>query len=635
MTSIYKRKVGVSLLLFFITFGVYYYYWMYLLVKNVHAVRQDDKGIGGEIACLFLVPFYHIFWWYTRGESLKKALQNDGQQTTGNGIVYLILSILALPFVSMAIMQHDFNSTSFKSCQFVEGKKTIALIVILSVAFVAGILYFAFIKPILLADNSDPDDEPAPELLEGEVLGINNRIMLFEHVEKADMYSIEVHNPTGTYTFYRGDDDNFYIKGMETVTYSLEALSSLVVSSGYTLSMRRLEFEETEDLSSYGLAPENDPAWYVVTKMDGVRHKVLIGDRIPTGGGYYCTYEGRERDGRPVVYILDTTLAVTLLNDVHNLITPTLGWPVSTASYYNVDDFFIIKNGEIYVYIDMLPAEETGKELPSYNLVKPEGYKVNLSTYSSMLETFSSFSADYCVKAGSELEEMTAETLKDTYGIDIENPYYEISYTVSGITTIVVFSEPDETGRFYAYSSVYNTICSMTTSSDGAAFLGWGLLKFVDNYFFSENINNVSKIRIKGKLSEKNSSGEDIDVDCTFTLDGEGETIQVYENQKTKAYDADNLKNFRQLYKDFLSLKIVDYVDPGHEERDKLLLELDFEMDDGQKLEYRIYAYSTRRCFYTVNGVGEFYVQRSTAEKIIRDTDRMLHGEQIISENKD
>ena len=512
-------------------------------------------------------------------------------------------------------------------------KKLISLIVVAAIVVLLIPTYFVVSK--LLADGPADDDTTPPELLEGEVLGLNNRILLFEHVEKADMYSIEVHNPAGTYTFYRGDDDSFYIKGMETVTYSLEALSSLVVSSGYTLSMRRLAFEETEDLSSYGLAPENDPSWYIVTKMDGVKHKVLIGNRIPTGGGFYCTYEGRERDGRPVVYILDTTLASTLLNDVHNLITPALAWPVSTSSYFNVDDFFIVRNGEMYVYIDMLTPEETGKDLPSYKLMVPEGYNVNLSTYSSMLETFSKFSADYCVKAGKELDDYSAEKLREEYGIDVEHPYYEVSYKVDGVTSVVVFSEPDETGGFYALSSVYNTICHMTTSSEGAAFLGWGLLKFVDNYVFSTNINEVSKISIKGRLDEKNTRGEDIDVDCAFTLSGEGETLLVYENQKTSAYDADNLKIFRQLYKDFLSLKIIDYVDEGHESKDTLLLELSFELDDGKRLDYRFYSYSTRRCFYTLNGTGEFYVMRSLVEKVIRDADRMLHGEQIIAESKD
>ncbi|MBO4413517.1 MAG: DUF4340 domain-containing protein [Clostridia bacterium] len=512
-------------------------------------------------------------------------------------------------------------------------KKLVSLIVVASIVVLLIPTYFVVSK--LLAENPGTNSEPAPELLPGEVLGLNNRILLFEHVEKADMYTIEVHNPTGTYTFYRGSDDNFYIRGMESVSYSLEALSSLVVSSGYTLSMRRLEFEETEDLSSYGLAPENDPAWYVVTKMDGTEHKVLIGDRIPTGGGYYCTYDGRERDGRPVVYILDTSLAVTLLNDVHNLISPSLTWPVSTASYYGVDDFIIIKNGELYVHIDMMSPEETGKDLPSYKLIAPEGYNVNLSTYSAMLETFSDFSADLCVKAGKELSDITEEQLLADYGIDIENPYYEISYTVDGITSIAVFSEPDETGVFYAFSSVYNTICRMTTSSEDAAFLGWGLLKFVDNYVFASNINDVAKVAIKGSLDEKNTRGEDIDVDCTFTLDGEGETLLVYENSKTTAYDADNLKIFRQLYKDFLNLKLIDYVDEGHESKDTLLLELSFDYDDGNHLDYKFYSYSTRRCFYTVNGVGEFYVMRSLVEKVIRDADRMLHGEQIVAENKD
>lgn len=195
-------------------------------------------------------------------------------------------------------------------------KKQTRTIIICAAAFVLLLIAFlVFVKPLLVTEETE--DEP-PVLLEGEVLGSNNRILMFPHAQKADILSIEVHNEHGTYTFYRGyngDNDNFYIKGMEGAPYSLEMLSSLVVSSGYTLSMKRLD-DMNEDLSVYGLGESDSPAWYLLTQMDGTTHKVYIGDLIPTGGGYYCMYEGRK-----AVYVLDTSLSSTLLADVRTLIT--------------------------------------------------------------------------------------------------------------------------------------------------------------------------------------------------------------------------------------------------------------------------------------------------------------------------
>ena len=60
--------------------------------------------------CLIFVPFYSLYWWYTRGEKVKQEFSQHNYASTGNGIVYLIFAIFGLSIVSMAIMQSDFNS---------------------------------------------------------------------------------------------------------------------------------------------------------------------------------------------------------------------------------------------------------------------------------------------------------------------------------------------------------------------------------------------------------------------------------------------------------------------------------------------------------------------------------------------
>ena len=60
--------------------------------------------------CLIFVPFYSLYWWYTRGEKVKQEFSQHNYALTGNGTIYLILAIFGLSIVSMAIMQSDFNS---------------------------------------------------------------------------------------------------------------------------------------------------------------------------------------------------------------------------------------------------------------------------------------------------------------------------------------------------------------------------------------------------------------------------------------------------------------------------------------------------------------------------------------------
>ena len=228
-------------------------------------------------------------------------------------------------------------------------KRTVTLIVIAALVVILIPVYFAVIKPML---NEPATEEEPPELLPGEVLGLNNRILMFEQVERADIRRIEVHNAEGGFTFYRESGDTFYIEGMKTAPFSAELFSSFVVSTGYTLSMKRLEFDEmNEDLSVYGLADDDPYAWYTLTKVDGTTHTVRVGNAIPTGAGYYCMYEGRR-----AVYILDSSIGSTVKCSVLTYITPMLAYPIASSSYLKTDNIWIMKNCEMFVWITVFPS---------------------------------------------------------------------------------------------------------------------------------------------------------------------------------------------------------------------------------------------------------------------------------------
>ena len=123
MIQINKRSIGVCILLSIITFGIYGIYWLYLLVKNTRSIQKNTTSCTGEMLCLIFVPFYSLYWWYTRGEKVKQEFSQHNYASTGNGIVYLILAIFGLSIVSMAIMQSDFNS--LKSETHLEQRSTL------------------------------------------------------------------------------------------------------------------------------------------------------------------------------------------------------------------------------------------------------------------------------------------------------------------------------------------------------------------------------------------------------------------------------------------------------------------------------------------------------------------------------
>ena len=110
MIQINKRSIGVCILLSIITCGIYGIYWMYLLVKNTRSIQKNTDKCTGEMLCLIFVPFYSLYWWYTRGEKVRQGFAEHNYNATGGGVAYLVLAIFGLSIVSMAIMQSDFNS---------------------------------------------------------------------------------------------------------------------------------------------------------------------------------------------------------------------------------------------------------------------------------------------------------------------------------------------------------------------------------------------------------------------------------------------------------------------------------------------------------------------------------------------
>lgn len=492
-------------------------------------------------------------------------------------------------------------------------RKQKKLIIILgAVVAVLLVAYFAVVQPIV--NKMSVKEEDIPDLLDGEVLGTSNRILLYEHVEKSDMERLEVHNDYGTYAFYRADDDELYIEGNEGAPYSLTALSSLVVSSGYTLSMTRVT-EHCEDMSEYGLSEKDHPSYYMVTKTDGTVHKVFIGDMIPTGAGFYARY-----DGRDAVYVLDSSLAATLLSDITALITPILSYPVSSTTYYTVEDFYISRNGELFVWIDYLSDEEKEETASTaiYQMKYPTDYETSSTNYDSILQTFCDFEGLYCVELGNTEETMDAETLAK-YGIDMECPAYEVHYRYSGVDNYVYFSEKHDNGTIYAYSMLFNLVA--VVNWDTVRWLDWDIIWYVDTPIFSKNINDIAEIQVTAD-----------GLDETFLLEGEGQEIEIRKKSDGKLFDSDEVYNFRQFYKVLLTLGMEDYTE--NDSTKDLLATFRVVTDSGLETVYRFYPYSTRRCYYTVNGEGEFYTLRDMVEKMISDCGKIRDGLPVDSDNK-
>ncbi len=104
------RKIYVSILLSVFTLGGYLIYWKYNLLKNVKTVTSHARRIRTELLLMLFVPFYALYWWYTRGNAVHHALAGQGYPKARRGKTYLLLSCFGLEIICAALMQRDFNT---------------------------------------------------------------------------------------------------------------------------------------------------------------------------------------------------------------------------------------------------------------------------------------------------------------------------------------------------------------------------------------------------------------------------------------------------------------------------------------------------------------------------------------------
>ncbi len=498
-------------------------------------------------------------------------------------------------------------------------KQIITMAVCGALAIVLAVAYFAVFAPML-----EPEEEeiiPIELIDELEVRSSDQTsVYMFPPVERARMKKIEVYNEHGGYTFYK-ESGTFVIKDKELAPYDLTAFSYLVTSTGSSVALKRYLIDENTDLSDFGLSAEDDPAYFIITTEEGDTHKVWVGDQVPTGGGYYCQY-----DGRKAIYVIGASLGLTVFSDVHELITPTLGLNVAQNAIMDVSLFGIIKNGAPIVEIKTLSPEDNGTdktEEPMYSyefaLRGLEELVPNSTTYSQCVQLFSGLAGTKTVAIGNEV---TDEVLKSKYGIDTANPNYCVYYRYDGESAYIYISKPNEEGICYAYSAVYNIVVTINISTVTA--YNYSISDFVESNIVKDAITTVTDIGIKGSLND-----EGIAVDSRYGLkavydEENGKTVQsIWDTATNKKFDDDEVRNFRQIYKDIIRLYIEGEVDIKNISNAKHIGTLSLTVD-GETKTYDFYAYNSTRCYFTINGVQSenfaFYVNRDNVETLIRDT---------------
>ena len=400
-------------------------------------------------------------------------------------------------------------------------------------------------------------------------------VLLYPRLERKDIETITVHNEKDSFTVKRVDMDkenySFYLDSRPDFTIDRSImLTTLIQCAGNTRTLLRLDTERVKEIvaknpdgyrGEYGLPNEGEEAtcYFTITATDaagGKTHKVIIGNEIPSGQGYYARYEGRD-----AIYVL-TNLTATefngsfadaLFGTEEDYVDPVgASWEMTTSNYFDVTDFYIHKKGEAkplvaFSYTGSITARQNTyyESIPYVALGDLKEYGVNSYRIDDCLYRLYSWAPTRVVKLLSGEAGDYNEALRE-FNLDADSYLYEINFDLHKSRTYdsktgvendpkdnwerhrILISEKD--GHYYMFNMGYNynpESGEFDKMADGYLmvveieekqldFLFWTLGDWTATELFMGNIAYLTELSVKIKGGEGNYKD---DFRKTFYLD--------------------------------------------------------------------------------------------------------------------
>ncbi len=111
-----SRSIAVSIILSFVTCGIYMLYWLYCIATDLNmASGETEDTSGGLVVVLDIVTcgIYLLYWLYKAGGKVNKIHYLDNRpQDSSLGLLYLLLSLFGFQIVSIALIQNELNKVA-------------------------------------------------------------------------------------------------------------------------------------------------------------------------------------------------------------------------------------------------------------------------------------------------------------------------------------------------------------------------------------------------------------------------------------------------------------------------------------------------------------------------------------------
>ena len=107
-----KREIVISVLLSFITCGIYGIYWFIVMTDESNNLCSTEKTASGGLSFLYTIitcGIYNFYWNYKMGKKMYEAGKAQNVDIADNSVLYIILAVLGLSIVNYCIIQTDLN----------------------------------------------------------------------------------------------------------------------------------------------------------------------------------------------------------------------------------------------------------------------------------------------------------------------------------------------------------------------------------------------------------------------------------------------------------------------------------------------------------------------------------------------
>ena len=106
-----KRNISISLILCFVTFGIYYIYWLYKIDQELsEELGNDNMPVYDILLIIFTLGLYSYYLYYRNGKQINLLEDKYGLQINDNLILYVVLCIFQLDIIVLMMQQQQINT---------------------------------------------------------------------------------------------------------------------------------------------------------------------------------------------------------------------------------------------------------------------------------------------------------------------------------------------------------------------------------------------------------------------------------------------------------------------------------------------------------------------------------------------